>query len=260
MLKNNPYADVRSRIGRPMFIPFAVVGDPDPRRSPDVIRTLIEHGADALELGFPFSDPPADGPVIQQADLRALRAGTKIDDCFRILGEVRKLTDVPLGILVYYNLVLQRGADRFYRDCADCGVTSVLVADLPLEHAQEVLPAAQRHNVAPVFMASELTSAERFEQIAAVADGYLYVVSYLGVTGVENSAVEEKMGRVLRAARQHVTLPLCVGFGIHTPRQVEAAVRAGADGVIVGSRIVRESPDLKKIAAVCDELRAAIIG
>ena len=115
---NNSYAEARRRNGRPLFIPFAVLGDPDPRRSVDVVRTLIEHGADALELGLPFSDPPADGPVIQQADARALAAGTKIDDCFRILQEVRGFTQIPVGLLVYYNLVLQRGVDRFYADCA----------------------------------------------------------------------------------------------------------------------------------------------
>jgi tryptophan synthase alpha chain len=255
MPNNNRYADALKRNGRPLFIPFAVVGDPDPRRSVDVIRTLVEHGADALELGFPFSDPPADGPVIQQADARALAAGTKIDDCFRILQEVRSFTTIPIGLLVYYNLVLQRGIDRFYGDCAASGVSSVLIGDIPLEHADEILPAARRHRIAPVFMVSELTTPERFEQIAAVAGGYLYVVSYLGVTGVEDAVLETKIGGVLQAARRHTDLPLCVGFGINTRRQVEAAIRAGADGVIVGSRIVRESPDLGKIAAVCDELR-----
>ncbi len=258
MPKNNPYADAREKNGRPLFIPFAVLGDPDPRRSLEVIRTLIEHGADALELGFPFSDPPADGPVIQEADSRALRAGTRVDDCFRILRQLKDLTDVPVGLLIYYNLVLRRGIDRFYRECAEAGVASVLVADLPLEHADEVLPAAGRHRVAPVFMASELTTPDRFERIAAVARGYLYVVSYLGVTGVGNSVLEEKIAQVVRAARRHTALPLCVGFGINSPAQAQAAVRAGADGVIVGSRIVREAPDLKKIAAVCDELRSAI--
>jgi tryptophan synthase alpha chain len=258
MPTNNPYADAREKKGRPLFIPFAVLGDPDPRRSVEVIRTLIEHGADALELGLPFSDPPADGPVIQEADSRALRAGTRVDDCFRILGEIRGFTDVPVGLLIYYNLVLQRGIDRFYHDCAEAGVASVLVADLPLEHADEVLPAANRHRVAPVFMASELTTPDRFQRIAAVAQGYLYVVSYLGVTGVENSVLEEKIAGVVCAARRHTALPLCVGFGINSTEQAQAAVRAGADGVIVGSRIVRQSPDLKKIAAVCDELRSAI--
>lgn len=258
MQEHNPYAEARERIGRPLFIPFAVVGDPDPQRSIGVIRTMIEHGADALELGFPFSDPPADGPVIQQADCRALAAGATIDDCFRILKEVRPFTDIPLGLLVYLNLILQRGIDRFYADCAAAGVTSVLVADIPLEHADEILPAARRHRIAPVFMVSELTTPERFERIAAHAEGYLYVVSYLGVTGVEDAVLEDKIAAVLHAARQHTDLPLCVGFGINSRRHVAAAARAGADGVIVGSRIVRESPDLGKIAAVCDELSGCL--
>ncbi|MEN6452480.1 MAG: tryptophan synthase subunit alpha [Thermoguttaceae bacterium] len=258
MPTNNPYADARQKKGRPLFIPFAVLGDPDPQRSRDVVRTMIEHGADALELGFPFSDPPADGPVIQKADARALQAGVRVDDCFALLRDIRRMATLPVGLLIYYNLVLQRGVDRFYRDCAEAGVTSVLIADLPLEHADEILPAAQRHGVAPVFMVSELTSPERFDEIAAVAGGYLYVVSYLGVTGVEHAVLQDKIADVVRSARQHTSLPLCVGFGINSAEQARAAVQAGADGVIVGSRIVREVPDLASIAAVCDELRAAI--
>ena len=204
MPTNNPYADARAKKGRPLFIPFAVLGDPDPRRSADVVRTLIEHGADALELGFPFSDPPADGPVIQAADCRALQAGTRVDDCFRILREIRGIADIPVGLLIYYNLMLRRGIDRFYRECAEAGVASVLVADLPLEHANEILPAASRHGVAPVFMVSELTGPERFERIAAVARGYLYVVSYLGVTGVESAMLgREDRLRYFRRAAAH---------------------------------------------------------
>jgi len=258
MAKRNAYSEARKRNGHSLFIPFAVIGDPDPKKSIGVIRTLIEHGADALELGFPFSDPPADGPVIQQADARALQAGTRVDDCFRIIKEIRKTTDMPIGILIYFNLVLQRGIDKFYRDCEEAGVTSVLVADLPLEHADEILESAKKHGVAPVFMVSELTTPERYTKIAAIAEGYLYVVSYLGVTGVENSVLESKIRETLQNARQFTDLPLCVGFGINSPEQARAAVKAGADGVIVGSRIVREVPDLKKISAICDALQAAI--
>lgn len=148
--------------------------------------------------------------------------------------------------------------EAYYVFGTAAGVTSVLVADIPLEHADEILPAARRHRIAPVFMVSELTTPERFERIAAHAEGYLYVVSYLGVTGVEDAVLEDKIAAVLHAARQHTDLPLCVGFGINSRRHVAAAARAGADGVIVGSRIVRESPDLGKIAAVCDELSGCL--
>ena len=218
MPKNNPYADARAKKGGPLFIPFAVLGDPDPRRSADVVRTLIEHGADALELGFPFSDPPADGPVIQAADSRALQAGTRVDDCFHILREIRGIADIPVGLLIYYNLILRRGIDRFYRECAEAGVASVLVADLPLEHADEILSTAGRHGVAPVFMVSELTGPERFERIAAVARGYLYVVSYLGVTGTESSMLEEKIAGIISAARRHTSAASVRGLRHQLPR------------------------------------------
>ncbi len=261
-LKNMPansYIEAKKRKGKALFVPFVVLGDPDRERSVEIIHQLVDNGADALELGLPFSDPPADGPVIQQADTRALTMGIRIDDCFKILKEVRGFTDIPIGLLVYYNLVLQRGVEQFYRDCAETGVDSVLIADLPLEHAEEVVSIAKAVKVAPVFLVSEVTTEERMVQIARVADGYLYVVSYLGVTGVAHGVLEEKIRETIQRARKHTSLPLIVGFGVNTAEQVAAAARAGADGVIVGSRIVREIPEnLKAIPALCAELASAI--
>jgi len=258
MAKSNRYAQACEQKGHALFIPFVVLGDPDKRTSLEIVHTLIENGADALELGFPFSDPPADGPVIQEADMRALKAGMRVDGCFDLLRAIRKMTDIPIGLLIYFNLVLQRGIDRFYKECAEAGVDSVLIADLPLEHAEEVVPIAKKHGVSPVFLVSELTTDERLKKIVAVADGYLYVVSYLGVTGVEHSVLEEKIRNILQRTRRQTSLPLCVGFGINSVEQAQAAARAGADGVIVGSRIVKEIPDLKKIATLCDDLHSAV--
>lgn len=237
-----------------MFIPFTVLGDPDKETSAKILDTLVENGADALELGFPFSDPPADGPVIQAADTRALKAGIRTDDCFDLLKNIRSKTDLPIGLLMYYNLIFQRGTDRFYADCAEAGVNSVLVADLPLEHADDILPHAKRHGIAPVFVVSEITSIDRLKAISKIADGYLYVVSYVGITGVENSVLEDRLSATIKQIRQYTDLPLCVGFGINTPAQVKAVVQAGADGVIVGSRIVKEIPDIDKIKTICLEL------
>ncbi len=258
MEKSNPYAQARDKKGKLLFIPFAVLGDPNKEKSLEIVKTLIENGADALELGFPFSDPPADGPVIQEADMRALKAGIRVSDCFELLRDIRKITSIPIGLLIYYNLVLQRGIDKFYKDCADAGVNSVLIADLPLEHADEVVSIAKKHSIAPVFLISELSDDERIRSIAKVSGGYLYVVSYLGVTGVEDSVLEGKIKDTIERARKHTDLPLCVGFGINSTAQAQAAVKAGADGVIVGSRIVKEAPDLGKIAQVCSELCASI--
>lgn len=252
-MQSNPYSEALKKKGKALFVPFVVLGDPDKKQSIHIIRTLIESGADALELGFPFSDPPADGPVIQAADMRALKAGIRVSDCFEILKEVRTFTDMPIGLLVYYNLVLQRGIEKFYRDSAESGVDSVLIADLPLEHAEEVVSIAKSQKVSPVFLVSEITTDERLQKISDIAEGYLYVVAYLGVTGVTNAVLEEKMRETIGRARTYSKLPLIVGFGINTPQQVATAVRAGADGVIVGSRIVREVPDTSKIRILCEE-------
>jgi len=252
------YASAIEKKKGPIFIPFTVLGDPDKKTSLSIIQALIENGADSLELGLPFSDPPADGPVIQAADTRALAAGITVDDCFDLLTSTRSMTDIPIGLLVYFNLVLQRGIDKFYKDCAESGVTSVLVADIPLEHSEEVISIAKKYGIAPVFIISELTSEERMQKIAAIAEGYLYVVSYLGVTGVEESVLEEKISAILARARKYTDLPLCIGFGISSPESATSAIKAGVDGVIVGSRIVREVPNIENVATICRELSEAV--
>ena len=274
---SNPYLLLRQNLKRPLFVPFAVVGDPDKEKSIKIIKTLLASGADALELGFPFSDPPADGPVIQAADKRALDAGITIDDCFDALQCVtlslpagrpvpRSFSGggsrsegwskgVPIGLLVYYNLVLQRGIQKFYADCHQAGVASVLIADLPLEHAREVCDAAREAGILTVFMVSALTSDERLRDIAAATTGYLYLVSYVGVTGVQGAVLEEEVGRQIRRIRVVTDLPVFVGFGIGTPVQAEAVRRAGADGVIIGSRIVREIAEGGDLQRICATLK-----
>ncbi len=258
MPSKNPYILRQKEKGSPLFIPFTVLGDPNPAGSLQVIQALIESGADALELGLPFSDPPADGPVIQAADVRALESGTTMDDCFTVLKQVRAMTDIPVSLLVYSNLVFQRGVEKFYADAAASGVTSVLVADLPLEHAEEIVPFARKYGIHPVFLVSELTTKDRLKEIVKFADGYLYVVSYLGVTGVKNAVFEGHVQKTIKKLKEGTSLPLFVGFGVSSPVQAEAIARAGADGVIVGSRIVREVPDLKNIRSICGDFAAVL--
>ncbi len=255
---NNPYAALCTAKKRPLFIPFTVLGDPDKETSLGVIKTLIENGADALELGLPFSDPTADGPTIQAADVRALKAGITIDDCFWILHEIRKTSQIPIGLLVYYNLVMQRGIRTFYEDCRKAGVSSVLIADLPPEHAGDVSEFALVAGIAQVFIVSELTTDVRLAQIVKVASGYLYLVGYLGVTGRKEGVKGEGVSDLIKRVRRVSDLPLFVGFGVSTAEQVRLLVKAGADGVIVGSRIVADVPDLDRIAATCKELHSTL--
>lgn len=257
-MPSNSYATALKKKGKPLFIPFVVLGDPDMTRSVEIIRTLVKSGADALELGFPFSDPPADGPVIQEADVRALKAGIRIDDCFEMLKEIRQFTDIPIGLLAYYNLVLQRGVEKFYRDCAESGVVSVLIADLPLEHSEEIVPIAKQQGIAPVFLVSEITTDERLTKISDIAEGYLYVVSYLGVTGVCNTVLEEKMRGTIEKVRRYSNLPLIVGFGINNTDQASTVLKANADGLIIGSRIVKEALTPNRIPFLCKEFLSVI--
>lgn len=253
----NAYTQAIQKKKGPLFIPFVVLGDPDHKQSLETIRCLVDSGADALELGFPFSDPPADGPVIQAADARALASGITVNDCFQMLKEIRTFTDIPIGLLVYYNLILQRGINKFYAECKEYGVDSVLVADLPLEHAVEVTKSADNHKVAPVFMISELTTDKRLEEIAKIAQGYLYVVSYVGITGEHEGVSVERVAVILERARKHTRLPLFVGFGINTALDAQACITAGADGVIVGSAIVTLGADTDAITKICSSMLRA---
>lgn len=258
-MSKHPYATLRQSLKRPLFVPFVVLGDPNPKESIKIIEKLIASGADALELGFPYSDPAADGTVIQAADVRALKAGTTVDDCFAIIKNVQNLNSkfqkkCPVGLLVYYNLVFKRGIDRFFRDCKASGVDSVLIADLPLEHANEVTGAAKKHGIALVFIVSELTTPERLKEINKIAEGYLYVVSHLGVTGMTNLSMQQSTAKLIKKLRKGTRLPLFVGFGISSKDQVRAVAKAEADGVIVGSRIVAAVPSRQKIESVCKEL------
>lgn len=254
----NPYALLRASLKRPLFVPFVVIGDPNPKESALIIRTLIESGADALELGFPFSDPTADGPIIQAADVRALGSGTTIDDCFGVLRKIREQSAIPIGLLVYFNIVLQRGIEKFYQDCKTCGVTSVLIADLPAEHMNDVSEAANDADILQVCIVSELTTDERLKIVLQHAGGYLYLVSSPSVTGTKDNVMQQSIAALVARIRAQTDLPLFVGFGISTVSDVERVIKTGADGVIVGSRIVNDVPDLRKIAQTCTELRSAV--
>lgn len=221
------------------FVPFVVVGDPDPDTSLAVMRALARAGADALELGLPFSDPVADGPVIQAAAGRALAGGMTPSRAWPLLATIRAdFPDLPIGLLVYANLVIHRGPDHFYGAAALAGVDSVLVADLPLQEAEPLIAAARTHRISPIFIAPPNASEERLDRIAAASEGYVYVTSRPGVTGADRELHLES-ARVMARLRTAASPPPLLGFGIAEPEQVRQALTLGAAGAISGSAVVK---------------------
>jgi tryptophan synthase alpha chain len=223
--------------GEGAFGAFVMLGDPDLATSAAILDALVEGGADMLEVGFPFSDPVADGPVIQAAAVRALRQGVRAAECFALLAAFRaRHPHVPVGILTYANLVLARGRDAFYRAAADAGVDSVLVADVPLLEAGPFVASAGAAGVDPVLIAAPNTPAATLEGIARAGRGYTYCVARAGVTGAD-AEVRYDAGLLARLGELGGAPPI-LGFGISRPEHVRLARAAGAAGVISGSAIV----------------------
>jgi len=235
---DNVFAELKAR-KEGAFVPFVTLGDPSVEQSLKIIDILIEAGADALELGIPFSDPLADGPTIQSATLRAFAAGVTPTQCFEMLATIRqKHPTIPIGLLMYANLVFNRGIDEFYAECARVGVDSVLVADVPVEESAPFRQAAMRHNVAPIFICPPNADDELLRQIASHGRGYTYLLSRAGVTGTETKAALPLHHLVEKLAEYNAAPPL-QGFGISAPDQVAGAIDAGAAGAISGSAIVK---------------------
>ena len=222
--------------GKKAFIGFLTGGDPHPDRTEAFIHEMIRGGADLVEIGIPFSDPIAEGPVIQAANLRALSAGTTVDRLFRIAANVRKETETPLVFLTYLNPVFHYGYEAFFDGCREAGVDGVIIPDLPFEEQGEAKDIAAARGVDVISLVAP-TSEDRILHIAGEASGFLYVVSSLGVTGMR-SRITTDLGAMIRTIRRATKLPAAVGFGINTPDQVRE-ISAVADGVIVGSAIVR---------------------
>ena len=221
------------------FIPFVTIGDPNPEQSLAIVKTLIDNGADALELGIPFSDPSADGVTIQQAGLRALNAGVNTDTCIDILKQIRNYApDIPIGLLLYGNLVFARGINQFYQDIAQAGVDSVLIADVPIRESEPFREAALAANVAPIFIAPPNASDDTLREVASFGRGYTYVLSRAGVTGTEVKA-NMPADNLINALNEYNAAPPVLGFGISNPEQVKQAVDSGAKGAISGSATVK---------------------
>jgi tryptophan synthase alpha chain len=246
--------------GEGVFGAFVMLGDPGLDESGAILDALVAAGADMIEVGIPFSDPIADGPVIQAAAVRALAAGATPARCFAVLAAFRaRHPEVPVGILTYANLVLARGRDDFYRRAAEAGVDSVLVADVPLIEAEPFAASARTHGVDPVLIAAANTPRERLIGIAGLGGGYTYCVARVGVTGADEAVCFDHEA-MLTTLREAGAPPAIFGFGISRPAHVRAALEAGAAGVICGSAIVARIAAGEPVAAFVGELcRAATI-
>ncbi len=239
---SNRYQTLFERLknaGEGAFVPFVTLGDPDLDSSFDIVKTLIDAGADALELGFPFSDPIADGPVIQAANIRALDHHTTTAQCFELLKRIRNYNaDIPIGLLLYSNLVMHRGLDEFYATAKAAGVDSVLVADVPTRESKPFTEAAAKHDIAPIFIAAPNSPASTLQAVAQCGQGYTYLLSRSGVTGTE-SVAEMPAQSLIEQLNGFGAPPTLLGFGISTPAHVKSALESGASGAISGSAVVK---------------------
>ncbi len=223
----------------PVFIGFTVAGDPGIGASFRVAKAMIDAGVDLLEIAIPYSDPVADGPVIERAHLRALRAGTTPDDVFALVRQVREhAPEVPVVLFTYYNIIHRRGPGRFFAEAAAAGADGVLIVDLPSEESGEVAPFAARHGIDRIALIAPTTSPERQHAILREASGFVYLISLEGVTG-ERDRLPPGIAGLVGAVREKTDLALAVGFGVSRPEHVRTVVEAGANGVIVGSALVR---------------------
>ena len=218
------------------FIAFVTCGDPDLETTGAVVREMVKNGADLIELGIPFSDPTAEGPVIQGANLRALNGGVTTDKIFEFVKELRRDVSVPMVFMTYANVVFSYGAERFISTCREIGMDGLILPDVPYEEKEEFQPICRRFGLELISLIAP-TSENRIAMIAGEAEGFVYLVSSLGVTGVR-SEIKTDLASIVEAIRRSTDIPCAIGFGISTPEQ--AARMAGlADGVIVGSAIVR---------------------
>jgi tryptophan synthase alpha chain len=218
------------------FIAYLMAGDPNLALSAEYILTAQEAGADLIEVGIPFSDPIAEGEVIQAASLRATRAGTRLDGVFDMVASIKDKMRIPMVFMTYLNPLFVYGYDRFFARCAEIGISGVIVPDMPFEEQGETREAARRYGVEVITLVAP-TSEQRVAGIAKNAEGFLYLVSSLGVTGVR-SEITTDLSAIVSEIRKHTDIPVAIGFGVSTPEQAKQYA-AMADGVIVGSAIVR---------------------
>ena len=239
--------------GRIGFCPFAVLGNPDEKRTLERVQTYLENGADFLELGIPFSDPIADGPIIAAASEKALKNGITTRRALRLIKKIRRhVLHVPIGILTYANIVIRYGIQKFYRDLSKAGADSLLIADLPLEEIFPFTTAAKKNGIHQIFLVSENTTLNRLKKIEKLGSGFLYVTSILGVTGVRRR-LPLHLAELIKKLRRATKLPLMVGFGISKAGHLNSLQRFGAQGGIVGSALV--ATPIQKLPKILNSFR-----
>ena len=259
--------NVKNRIGsafagKKAFIAFITCGDPDIETTAEIVRAAVRGGADLIELGIPFSDPTAEGPVIQGANLRALSGGITTDKVFSLVEDLRKDVTVPLVFMTYANVVFSYGTERFCKRAAQVGMDGIILPDVPFEEKGEFDEICRQNGLDLISLIAP-TSHERIAQIAKDARGFIYIVSSLGVTGVR-SEITTDIGAMVRIVRENTDVPCAVGFGISTPQQA-AAMAAVSDGAIVGSAIIRLMEQYKQeapthVEAYVREMKGALLG
>ncbi|HEY9689232.1 MAG TPA: tryptophan synthase subunit alpha [Coleofasciculaceae cyanobacterium] len=249
--------------GRCALIPFITAGDPDLATTAEALRRLDRAGADLIELGVPYSDPLADGPTIQAAATRALAHGTRLDDVLALVQQVSPELTAPIVLFTYYNPILNRGIEQFIQDVKAAGAAGLVVPDLPLEEADGLLKPAAAAGLEVTLLVAPTSSQERIEAIAQQSQGFIYLVSVTGVTGMR-SEMHGRVSEILTDLRRVTEKPIGVGFGISSPEQAGQVRAWGADAAIVGSAFVKRLADgtpeqgLAAIETFCRELRAAL--
>lgn len=240
------------------FIPFIVAGDPNYGKSLEIAKSLIDAGADILEIGIPYTDPVADGPTIQKAYTRALKNDFEVNQIYKFVKEINQYKNIPIVLLTYYNIVYNQGISNYYQKIKKSGVDGQIIADMPIEESEKATKAAKENNINQIFLISPTTPNKRIKKINKKAQGFLYVITRLGVTGKRKN-FQKTTETLLNRTKSETELPLAVGFGISKPKHVRKARKAGADGVIVGSAIVEkigENPNyIEEIKSYIQEMK-----
>ncbi|MCG7228610.1 tryptophan synthase subunit alpha [Corynebacterium minutissimum] len=222
------------------FVPFIMLSDPDPDTALTIVRAAVAGGADALELGVPFSDPVADGPTIQASHIRALSGGSTVDSALSQIRQIRaEFPDLPIGMLIYGNVPFTRGLDTFYSEFHEAGADSILIPDIPVREGAPFVAAAEKAGIDPIFIAPAQASEKTLAGVAKYSKGYIYAISRDGVTGTEKESETQGLDEVVANVTRFGGAPILLGFGISTPQHVADAIAAGAAGAITGSALTK---------------------